>query len=520
MESENTIMQGVPRGVPDRYRDQQKVPQARWQDPQRIKSRHEVTYDPDAPGDKILVGALDEQLIGISDNRHVLTVAGSRAGKSVTLAANLLNYGGSAVVMDPKGELAILTAERRALMGQEVFILDPFGYTDDRLAPFRAAYNPLSILQPGNPTFIEDANIIADALVIQASGNKDPHWDESAMELIEGLILHAATDPRYEGERDLVTVRDMLRSAMTFEPKPEDGTGENGEDDEPFYILEREMLENAARLQKEPETRDIGFAIEGAARSFYEKSDREGDSVLSTARRHTKFLDYSALRTVLRGNDFDLRDLKRAPQGMTIYICFPATRIEMSRRLLRILINQLLDAAEREKTVPAAPVLACLDEFPVLGYMRQLENAAGQIASFGVKLWVVIQDWGQGKALYGERWETFVGNAGVLQFFGNNDVTTTEYVSRKLGKTAVDVTRRGEVGREQQQAGLSGRSSSAELHDLLTPDEVSRLFARSDKLKRQLVIWAGYHPMIVQRVEYYDETSPVHWAFAGKYPRS
>jgi type IV secretion system protein VirD4 len=143
--------------------------------------------------------------------------------------------------------------------------------------------------------------------------------------------------------------------------------------------------------------------------------------------------------------------------------------------------------------------------------MRQLQDAAGQIASFDVKLWVILQDWGQGKALYGERWESFAANAGILQFFGNNDVATTEYISRRLGKTRVAVTREGEVAPEQQQHGLTGRTEVTELHDLLAPDEVSRLFARSDPFKRQLVIWAGFDPMILQRVEYFDETSP-HYA--------
>ena len=64
--------------------------------------------------------------------------------------------------------------------------------------------------------------------------------------------------------------------------------------------------------------------------------------------------------------------------------------MEMCKGWLRIFINQLLDAMERERTTPPAPVLVCLDEFPVLGYMRQLEDAAGQIASFSVKLWVVV----------------------------------------------------------------------------------------------------------------------------------
>jgi type IV secretion system protein VirD4 len=282
-------------------------------------------------------------------------------------------------------------------------------------------------------------------------------------------------------------------------------------------VLEVEMLENAMRLEQHETTADLANAIEGAARDFYEKSDRERDSVLSTVRRHTKFLDYTAMREILTGHDFDLRDLKRDPDGISIYLCFPATRTEICNRWLRLFINQLLNAMEREKAKPSAPVLVCLDEFPVLGYMRTLESAAGQIASYDVKLWVVLQDWSQGKALYGERWETFTGNAGILQFFGNNDLATTEYISKKLGKTPVETARLGEVGREQQEAGLNGKSSSIELHDLMTPEEISRYFARNDRLKRQLILWAGYHPMILQRVEYFDETSPVYKYFKGKF---
>jgi len=56
-----------------------------------------------------------------------------------------------------------------------------------------------------------------------------------------------------------------------------------------------------------------------------------------------------------------------------------------------------------------------------------------------------------------------------------------------------------------------------EMFDLLTPDEVSRHFARSDRLKRQLVIWAGYDPMILQRVEYFDMGGPHYRIFRGMF---
>ena len=500
------FMLDIPRGVATRYLKQQSVPQARWQLPDDIMKSPALSYDPDNPGKKIMIGAMGEKLIGIEDNRHVLTVAGSRSGKSVTLVGNMLFYKGSVLALDPKAELANITAARRAALGQKVYVLDPFHYASESIAHFRSSYNPLSVLNLDSPTIIEDASLIADAVVVQGSGNKDPHWDESAKNFIEGVILHVATHSIFEDKRNLLTVRELIKTAM----KPDS-------EDEELCELERSMLENAEELQARDSFADIGGAIEGTARDFFEKSDRERDSVLSTIRRHTKFLDYTALRNVLGKSDFDLADLKKNSEGVTIYLCFPATRIEIAGRWLRIFINQLLDAMEREKTRTAAPVLVCLDEFPVLGYMKQLENAAGQIASFDVKLWVLLQDWSQGKALYGERWETFTGNAGILQFFGNNDVTTCEYISKRLGKTRVEVARIGEVAPDQSALGMGGKTSSVELHELLTSEEISRQFARNDRLKRQLVLWAGYHPMILQRVEYYDEKSPVYPVFDGKY---
>jgi type IV secretion system protein VirD4 len=74
-----------------------------------------------------------------------------------------------------------------------------------------------------------------------------------------------------------------------------------------------------------------------------------------------------------------------------------------------------------------------------------------------------------------------------------------------------------EVAPELRDLGLTGRSPSIELHSLLTPDEISRHFARSDRLKRQLVMWAGFDPMILQRVEYFDEKSPHFSVFHGQY---
>lgn len=51
-------------------------------------------------------------------------------------------------------------------------VLDSFGQV---ASGRKASYNPLSGLQPGSTTMIEDANLIADAIVVRGTGSKDPN---------------------------------------------------------------------------------------------------------------------------------------------------------------------------------------------------------------------------------------------------------------------------------------------------------------------------------------------------------
>lgn len=499
------------RGWPDTYLRHQPVRTPRLARLEDIYDSEGLAYDWNNPGRKFLVGALADKPVGINDNRHHIIVAGSRAGKSVTIIANLLFTRASVLCMDPKGELAKITALRRHELGQRVFVLDPFGQATGDAAAFRARFNPLATLTPDNPFIIEDAAQIADGIIVQTGEEKDPHWNESAKELIGALILHVVTAPRFEGRRTLVTVRELTNDILSPLPGEED-------DDGPEYALEAEMLDNAMRLRDEDGAFDLAAAIEGAAHSFFDKPQNERGSVLSTVRRHTQFLDYPSMKDVLSGHDFDLRDLKRDPAGVSVYVCLPATRMGTCNSWLRVMVNQLLDAMEREKTEPPAPVLAILDEFPVLGHMRQIQDAAGQIASFHVKLVVILQDITQVKALYKDRWETFFGNAGVWQFFGNTDVSTLEYISKKLGKVPLETT--DTMVRNKDEATAPVRARQIGTEELMAPEECAQTFARHDPFRRQLVIWADAAPMILQRIEYFDRSGPFADIFAAALPRA
>jgi type IV secretion system protein VirD4 len=159
---------------------------------------------------------------------------------------------------------------------------------------------------------------------------------------------------------------------------------------------------------------------------------------------------------------------------------------------------------EQDRTAPDIPVLFVLDEFPVLGHLKQLEDAAGQIAGFGVRLWPILQDLGQLKALYRERWQTFIGNSQFVQLFGNNDLETLNWVSDRLGTTTVVVEEIARTTHDQRQRGATGESLRLQVDKLLTGEEVARYFGRQAEQKRQLVIHAGGDPLILGRVNYDD----------------
>ena len=66
-----------------------------------------------------------------------------------------------------------------------------------------------------------------------------------------------------------------------------------------------------------------------------------------------------------------------------------------------------------------------------------LEDAFGLVRGYKVQIAGICQDLAQLKALYKERWESFLANAGVVQGFTPNDLTTAGWMSRRAGPTTL-----------------------------------------------------------------------------------
>ena len=483
-----------PRGIKGRTPEDERATANHWLTPSLIESevklRERLTFKPGS----ILLGTTGDTLIGRADDRHMLTVAGSRSGKGVSaIIPNLLDYPGSALIIDPKGENATITALRRGRGGTDIkaikdavqpeaIVLDPYESVRGPAASLRGGFNPLDMLDVEDPVFIDDATQLADMIVISNPKSHDPHFDQSARELIKGLILYVCAT-REGRARTLIEVNSLLR-----------GSEQN--------------LQSALIAMTKMTALEVGGAISAIAHSFAEKPERERGSVLSTARRHTEFLDSPAMRDVLSVSSFNWKDLK--DKSISVYLCLPAGRFATHSRWLRLMIGQALEWMERYAKKPKYPVLFCMDEFPVLGHMQALALAAGQVAGFGVKLWPIIQDITQLKAHYSDNWETFIGNTGVTQWFGNVDQSTLDYLSKMLGRITIPNISLRKTTFDQNMRGQDGKSISWQSVPLMEPHEIAQSFSRQSGA--QIIAYAGLQPIALERLEYWR-----HPFFAGKF---
>lgn len=122
-------------------------------------------------------------------------------------------------------------------------------------------------------------------------------------------------------------------------------------------------------------------------------ADRERGSVLSTARRHTAFLNDPRIAATFSRSDFDLKDIKSVP--MTLYLVLPANRIGPNARFVRALVNAVITAITASPVKPEHPVAFILDEFSLPGYMKAIEDAVSFMRDYGLSFWVFIQDLSQ-----------------------------------------------------------------------------------------------------------------------------
>jgi type IV secretion system protein VirD4 len=349
-------------------------------------------------------------------DRHLMTFGPNGSGKSRRLLVpNLCRLTDwSMLVVDPKGELAMMTAAHRREHGNHIITFDPFrviekqypGLVEEKPYLRSAGFNPLAALDPEDEEFVDDAKAIGEAL-IKVENENDPHWARSAQALTAGLAM--AIRIAWGKDATLADLRQLL--------------GAPAED-----------LATIIRGTLLPAMPDHQSAVAAKLNRFANMTSdsRELMSILSNAQTHTDWLDSLQIRQDLRRpTDIDFSAMKRTP--ITVYLVLPPRYLETHATWLRLMITAVLTPLIRT-TGGKVPVLLMLDEFAQLGRLEVIERNMALLRGYGVKLWSILQDLPQLQGSYTKRWESFVSNAGIKHLFAPQDLTTVKYFSELAGQ--------------------------------------------------------------------------------------
>jgi type IV secretion system protein VirD4 len=348
-------------------------------------------------------------------DRHVITVGPSRSGKDTALLVpNLRHLHRSVIVIDPKAELAAITANYRRKLGP-VLIINPFGVlTKNRPDLKSCGFNPLVDLDAEDSRFFAKSMGLAEAMI--KIDSKDPHWARSARALACALIM-----------------RTKLREKKTGTPAT------IGKVNKLLTLPYRGGKDCLEEVMREIATYPFPDMAQLARKFVGEEGDKSEEirGIISTAHGQTAFLNDGTLVADLErhptvgGKPFDFEMLKH--EIITVYIVLPDDMLTTHAVWLRLVVASAINALKRSGPGSVHPVLM-LNEVGNLGHLEPLESGMGMAAGKGLTIWTVWQSLAQIAQIYGQHgFEAFMSGAGVINSFGAGDLETAKYLSDRVG---------------------------------------------------------------------------------------
>jgi len=352
---------------------------------------------------------------------HMLCFGPPGSGKSMSLVVpNLSHLRRSVIVIDPKGELAAVTARKRAAFGK-VIVLNPFGLLIDEAQHLESAgWNPLLQLDPDGSDFEGDARTIADALIEKSGDSHSRFFDNNAENMVTALIMWERFK---KGDKaSLVNIRADLSKPTV-----------NGKNGQPASGL-LHTLKSMSECSEKRAIQDVGGR---AYARFTDKNSQSTSSqdVIDTALSNLGFLSNDLIAADMAfGGAIDFGSLHH--EVTTIYLILPLKELTKQAKWLRLFVNVAL--AKLYETAPVGratlpPVMLMLDEFGNLGRLSQIVTALTTARGLRIVLWMFLQNLAQLKTHYKDDWTNFFTGSGAVTTFRTGDNDTAEYLAAAYG---------------------------------------------------------------------------------------
>ena len=367
---------------------------ARW------ASRWEMLRTGSLSNNGLIVGKRWGRFLRYGLDGFVLVFAPTRTGKGVSVVVpNLLDYAGSVIAIDIKGENYAITARSRLTRGQvwTLDVLDPA--TSSRL-------NPLDMIRMGSWHEFDDARQLADLMIVPTADGE--HWDEKARAFLGALILYVCH--KYADQPELRTLAQVRSVAALDWPGLEDALREAANYSS---VSLREEATSLLAMQLSPELRSIRSTMDKATALW--SIDKPAGVVSSST-------------------SFRFEDLNR--RVGTVYLMVPEEKLTAYRGFLRVMIGCAIVAMTRSKgMLPKHRTLLLLDEAAALGRLQPIEEGVGYLAAY-LKMIMVWQDLDQLERTY-SRARSIIANAGCKIAFNVSDIQTARMLAERIGHTTV-----------------------------------------------------------------------------------
>lgn len=326
----------------------------------------------------------------------LLTIASCGSGKGRgNIMPTCLKYRGSLIVLDIKGEAAVVTAKARAKFSR-VYIVDPFKKVTDSPAKF----NPFDILA-GTGSVEQNGTMIAKAFQPEGgTTGDDTYWDNTAHQLLTAACIQAlTTDKSFSKMRSLLCVDDVVYKLAV--------------------MLDTKQITNRLAVE----------LITG----FLPVTDVTRSCILSSVQQHLSiFGDADVLHSLDGPTSFDINELLDG-KPITIYFVIPPNKLSAYSTLLRLWFTTMLHLFTERVTRPKLATLFLIDECANLGKVDGLVTAITLLRSYGIRLWLFFQSLGQMKGLYKTDWMTILDNCDCIQAYGFKHYPTAKEMSEIIG---------------------------------------------------------------------------------------
>ncbi|RST50024.1 type IV secretory system conjugative DNA transfer family protein [Variovorax sp. MHTC-1] len=440
----------------------------------RFARRHEIRRAGLLGESGIILGRFGRRYLVLPGQQGVELEAPPRSGKGVGLVIpNLLNWPGSTIVSDVKGENFLRTAGYRQAHGHEVHLFDPLSQREQS-----ARWNPLGYVSSIPYRCIDDLQRIGTMLFPDPHAG-DPFWTSSARSLFLGIALYL-----FETEGATRTLGEVLRQGMAS-------------DDEGFQKHWKRVIDACERA---------GYPLsQQTVQSLYDVIDLAPTTASSIRKTFTSRLDLwlnPMIDAATSANDFDLRELRK--RRISIYVQINPDNIARLQPLLNLFFQQAIGLQTRElpENNPALrhQLLLMLDEFPALGRIPVIAESTAFLPGYNVRTVVIVQSNSQLIEKYGVEGARSIRKMLAARIvFPPKEFEDAEAISRELGTYTV---RQKNVSRPIW--GGAGRSPTVNISEqprrLLLPQEVKELDA-----SRMIVFYEGLRPILAERVYYFRD---------------